>query len=110
MEMIASGAILIAALITPFYMYAFFRFHRILASERPELVDKSGSLSFFYRGLPRSADPNVTVAVIRAAFSPVPGQLSNASAARYARMVRFGLSVALPLYLLAFGLILSGAA
>ncbi len=110
MQIIAIILVALGAFITPFYFYALFRFHRILLAERPELADRRGSLSFFYDGMPRLADPNVGVAVVRAAFSPVARGLQDPNAMRYARRIRLSLIVAVPAYLVAFAIILSRAA
>ena len=109
MDTLITVAVSLAASVTPFYLYAVIRWHRILQLERPSLVDKSGSLSFFYRGLPRVGDPNVGVAVIRAAFSGVAKELEHPGAELYARGVRWGLSIALPLYLFAMVAEFAGA-
>jgi hypothetical protein len=87
--------------VVPIYLYAFTRFYRIVNAERPEWVQRRGSLSFFYNGLPRQGDPNVGVAVIRTAFSSRVNQLQAPRAAFYARLVR----VLLLLGLVLFGLI-----
>jgi hypothetical protein len=77
--------------------------------EHPELADRRGSLSFFYTGMSRLADPNVSMLVIRTAFGPVPQQLSNPLAARYARRIRLSLLIVVPAYLVAFTILLAGA-
>src|SRR5690606_29816656 len=71
MQPIAILLIAAGALVTPFYFHALVRFWRILLEERPDLANRRGSLSFFYTGLPRIGDPNVSMAVIGAAFGPV---------------------------------------
>jgi hypothetical protein len=109
MQILAIVFVAAAALLTPIYFHALHRFHSILRTERPELADKRGSLSFFYSGMPRIADPNVGLAVIRAAFSPVARQLRAPDAMRYARRIRFCLSLGVPLYLAAFAILLVGA-
>jgi hypothetical protein len=88
MQLIASLLVLVGVLITPFYFHALVRFRRILLAERPDLADQRGSLSFFYTGMPRLADPNVSMLVIRTAFGPVPQQLSDPNAVRYAGRIR----------------------
>lgn len=85
-------------LVVPIYLYAFTRFFRIVNAERPEWVQRRGSLSFFYEGLPPQGDPNVTVAVIRTAFSSRVSQLQAPKAAFYARLVRMLLLVGLVLF------------
>ncbi len=110
MELIAIVLIATGALITPFYFHALIRFRRILLLERPDLADKRGTLSFFYTGMPRIADPNVGLAIVRAAFGPVVHQLHAPDALKYARRIKLSLLVAGPAYLLAFIILLVGAA
>ena len=109
MQLIATLLVLVGTLITPFYFHALWRFRGILLAERPELADQRGSLSFFYTGMPRLADPNVSMLVIRTAFGPVPQQLSNPDAARCARRIRLSLLTAVPAYLVAIAILLTGA-
>ena len=85
-------------LIVPCYLYAFAQLYRIVDAERPEWVRRSGSLSFFYDGLPRPADPNVTVAIIRTAFSSRVHELRAPKAAFYARLIRILLLIGLTLF------------
>ena len=109
MQLIATLLVLVGAVVTPFYFHALWRFRSILLTERPELADRRGSLSFFYNGMPRLADPNLSMLVIRTAFGPVPQQLSNPDAVRYARRIRLSLLVAVPAYLVAFTILVAGA-
>ena len=109
MQLIATLMVLVGAAITPFYFHAVWRFRGILLAERPELADRRGSLSFFYTGMPRLADPNVSMLVIRTAFGPVPEELSNPDAVRYARRIRLSLLTAVPAYVVAFAILLAGA-
>src|SRR3546814_9447289 len=69
MEIVASLCFVIAAVLTAIYLHALAKLHGILRNERPELVEHRGSLSFFYTGMPRIADPNVGVATLKVAFS-----------------------------------------
>lgn len=69
MEIVASLCFVIAAVFTVVYLHALAKLHGILREERPELVEHRGSLSFFYRGMPRIADPNVGAATLKVAFS-----------------------------------------
>jgi hypothetical protein len=108
MQILAIVFVAIAALLTPFYFHALYRFYNILRSERPDLADKRGALSFFYSGMPRIADPNVSTVVIRAAFGPVARQLRAPNAMRYARRIRFCLSLGVPLYVAALVILLAG--
>jgi hypothetical protein len=102
MQSIAILLIAVGALITPFYFHALIRFRRILLAERPNLADRRGSLSFFYIGMPRIADPNVGTAVIDAAFGNVARELRDPSAMKYARRIRVSLLVGVPAYPVAF--------
>jgi hypothetical protein len=74
-----------------------YHLHQVIALERPQWVDRKGTLSFFYAGLPRVADPNVGLAVLGVAFSSKARQLSVA-AKPYVRCIR----VLLPMVLLFF--------
>lgn len=107
MQQIAILLIAVGAFITPFYFHALVRFRRILLAERPDLADRRGSLSFFYTGLPRIGDPNVSMAVIGAAFGPVVRELKDPDAARYAWRIRTSLFVAIPAYLVAFAILIA---
>ena len=109
MQILATVLIAIGALITPFYFHALVRFRRILLAERPDIAERRGSLSFFYTGMPRIADPNVGAAVIAAAFGPVAKELKAQDALRYARRIRLCLFVGVPAYLLAFAILFAGA-
>ena len=60
-------------------------------------MDRKGTLSFFYAGMPRVADPNVGLAVLGVAFSSKASSLS-AAAKPYVRCIR----VLLPLLSLFF--------
>ena len=79
------------------YLYSFYRLHRVIASEHPQWVDRKGTLSFLYTGMPRVADPNVGLAVLGVAFSSRAGEL-GARAKPYVRCIR----VLLPLLSLFF--------
>ena len=109
MQLIALVLVAVGALITPFYVHALVRFRRILLAERPEIADRRGSLSFFYTGMPRIADPNVGSAVVGAAFGSVAKGLNDPNAMRYARRIRFSLLVGVPAYLVAFAILFVGA-
>jgi hypothetical protein len=109
MQPIAILLIVVGALITPFYFHALIRFWRILLVERPDLANRRGALSFFYDGLPRIGDPNVSTSVIAAAFGHVARELKDPNAAKYARRIRVSLLVAVPAYLLAGAIFIVGA-
>ena len=70
------------------YLHALFKFHSILQAEKPDWIDRRGSLSFFYDGMPRIADPNVGLAVISTAFSSRIYQLQAPMAVSYAKRIR----------------------
>src|SRR5690349_21357071 len=109
MQIIAIMLVAIGIGIIPFYFHALARFHRILVTERPDLAEQRGSLSSFYEGMPRLADPNVGVAVVSAAFGSVAKELKDPDAARYARRIRVSLLVGMPAFLVAFAILLAGA-
>lgn len=109
MQLIAILLIAVGAVLTPFYFHALIRFRRILLSERPDLADRRGWLSFFYTGMPRIADPNVGAAVVGAAFGSVARELKDPNAVHYARRIRLSLLVAMPAYLVAFVILVVGA-
>ena len=88
MQFALSIAGLLFALAVLGYMHALFKFYAIVRAERPDLVERRGSLSFFYSGMPRLADPNVSLATIGLAFSPKLQQLRSPLAARHAKRIR----------------------
>ncbi len=90
----------------PVYMHAVVKLGGIVQAEHPEWVNRRGSLSFFYTGMPRIADPNVGNAVLGVAFSSRWRTLSSPSASTYVSRIRF----LLPLLLAVFGLVLIVAA
>ena len=92
--------------VVPVYMYAFVRFYGIIRLEQLDWVKRRGSLSFFYDALPRAFDPNVTLEVIRVAYSSRVGQLHSPLAVAYAKRIR----VLLPLGIVLFLVALIGAA
>ena len=91
---IAGLLILVGTLV---YLHAVFRLHGLIASQRPEWIDRKGSLSFFYSGMPRVSDPNVNMAVLGVAFSRRAGELS-AESAKYVRRVRILLPTLLVIF------------
>jgi hypothetical protein len=94
-------AVLAAALLTGIYLHALVKLYGILKKERPDWVERKGSLSFFYSGLPRIGDPNVGAAVVGTAFSSRIRQLHSPRALSYAKRIRICLPVSLALYLFA---------
>jgi hypothetical protein len=96
--MIIAGGLFIFCVVV--YLHAIWKFHQIIHSEKPEWLQRRGSLSFIYDGLPRLADPNVGWAVLRAAFSPRIRELYSPLAAVYAHRIRVLLPVALLLFTL----------
>lgn len=86
-------ASLCLAALVGLYLYSFYKFHQLVLAERPEWVDPKGSLSFFYRGLPRVGDPNVQAAVLRTVLSSRVRELHSPQAAMFARRLRLLLLV-----------------
>lgn len=97
MQLALSTAAILFALVVLGYMHALSKFYALVKAERPDWVDRRGSLSIFYAGMPRLADPNVSLATIGLAFSPRRHELRSPSASRYADRIRV---------LLPFGLVL----
>ena len=90
----------------PVYLHAVVKLGGIVQAEHPEWVNRRGSLSFFYMGMPRIADPNVGNAVLGIAFSSRWRALSSPSASAYVGRIR----ILLPLLLAVFGAVLVAAA
>lgn len=95
-----AGLVLLVGI--PIYMNAITKLWVIVQKERPEWVNRRGSLSFFYTGMPRLADPNVSYAVLGIALSSRWRTLSSPSASTYVRRIRF----LLPSLLAVFGTVL----
>jgi hypothetical protein len=95
-----AGLILLVGI--PVYLHAVVKLSNIVQAEHPEWVNRRGSLSFFYTGMPRVADPNVGSAVLGVAFSSRWRSLSSPSASKYVSRIR----ILLPLLLVVFGLVL----
>lgn len=73
----------------PVYLHAIVKLWGIVQAEHPEWVDRQGSLSFLYTGMPRIADPNVGNAVLGVAFSSRWRELHSRSASVYVGRIRF---------------------
>ena len=86
----------------PVYLHAVIKLSGIVRAEHPEWVSRRGSLSFFYTGMPRVADPNVGNAVLGVAFSSRWRTLNSPSASAYVGRIR----ILLPLLLVVFGVVL----
>jgi hypothetical protein len=93
------GGVSLAALIG-LYLYTFYKFHKLVLAERPEWVDRKGSLSFMYQALPRVGDPNVQAAVLRTVFSSRVRELRSPLAVKYAHRIRLLLFVVPLLFVL----------
>jgi hypothetical protein len=93
---IATFIFFIAVLV---YMHAVFTFYAVVKAEHPEWVHRRGSLSFFYTGMPRIADPNVSLATIGIAFSARRHELRSAQASKYANRIRILLPLNMVLFL-----------
>ena len=97
MNVLEPIAAILLVTVTVAYLHAVVKLHKIIAIERPEWVDRKGSLSFFYTGMPRIADPNVSLAVLGVAFSSRSTQL-GASATPYVHRIRVLLPILLLFY------------
>jgi hypothetical protein len=102
MDLLFPVAALILLVGIPVYLHALVKLNGIVQAEHPEWVNRRGSLSFFYTGMPRIADPNVGSAVLGVAFSSRWRTLSAPSASKYVDRIR----ILLPLLLVVFGLVL----
>lgn len=91
---------------TPVYLHAIIKLGGIVQAEHPEWVNRRGSLSFFYMGMPRIADPNVGNAILGVAFSSRWRTLNSPSASTYVGRIH----ILLPLLLVVFGAVLVAAA
>src|SRR5690606_37416342 len=84
-----------AFLATLIYLYALFKLYGVIASERPEWVNRRGSLSFFYSAFPPAADPHIGLAVVRRSFSSTIRELQSPLALVYAKRIRWALAIPL---------------
>jgi hypothetical protein len=89
---------LVALPLTTVYLWNMHAFCQILAVERPALLARRGSLSFFYDGMPRLADPNVSMAVLGAAPGRTARSLQHADAMCRAWCIRITLGLVLVLF------------
>ena len=87
---------------TPIYLSSVVKLHSIISAEHPDWVDRRGTLSFFYKGMPRVVDPNVNQAVLGIAFSHRWRSLESPIAYKYVRRIR----IFLPSLLVVFGVVL----
>lgn len=83
------------------YFFFYSQFYSALREQRPEWLSYKGEPSFFYVGMPRRFDPNVSLRVIGVALSSRASQLDS-SAYGYARAIR----IVLPISIAVFGFIL----
>ena len=89
----------------PVYLHAVVKLGAIVQAEHPEWVNRRGSSSFFYTGMPRIADPNVGNAVLGVAFSSRWHTLNSPYASAYVGRIR----ILLPSLLAVFGALLVAA-
>lgn len=94
--LVASFLFLAAVLV---YMHAMLNFYALVKVERPDWVDRRGSLGFFYTGMPSLANPNVGLAAIGIAFSTKRHELRFSQARKYADRIRILLPLGLALFL-----------
>jgi len=99
-ELLQAFASLCLAGLIALYLHTFYKFHQLVQAERPEWVDRKGSLSIFYRGFPRISDPNVTLAVIGIVLSSRVRELGSPVARAYAIRIRLLLAVIPSMFLL----------
>jgi hypothetical protein len=109
MQVLLSAATLLFFFATLVYMHAVLKFYALVKAERPEWVDRRGSLSVFYTGMPRLADPNVSFATIHVAFSGKRHELRSSQAGRYANRIRLLLPSAMVLFVGMLAGIVAGA-
>jgi len=104
MQVLLSAATFLFFIAMLVYMHAVFKFYAVIKAERPAWVDRRGSLSVFYTGMPRVADPNVSLATIGIAFSAKRHELRSPQAGKYANRIR----ILLPLGMVLFAGMLAG--
>ena len=90
----------------PVYLHAVVKLGGIVQAEHPEWVAGRGSLSFFYTGMSRIADPSVGNAALCVAFSSRWRTLHSPSASTYVGRIR----LLLPLLLVVFVAVLVAVA
>jgi len=91
------GLVLIVGI--PVYLHACVKFAGIIQAERPEWIERCGSLRFFYTGRFTLADPNVQHAILGIAFSSRWREIGSSVAPIYVGRIRF----LLPFLLIVFG-------
>lgn len=101
-DLLARLCVLSFACIVPVHFHAVWKLHQVIRRERPDWVRGEGSLGVFYEQMPRIANPNVGVDVLRVAFSSRRLELSP-EANLYSRRIR----VLLPLGLALFAFVLA---
>lgn len=80
------------------YMYSVWKFYNIVTAEKPGWIQKRGPISFLYDGMPRIGDPNVSMALIRTAYSKRIHELTTPMAVVYAYWIRALLPISLGLF------------
>jgi hypothetical protein len=106
MQVLLSAATFLFFIAVLVYMHAVFKFYAVVKAERPEWVDRRGSLSRLYTGMPRLTDPNVSLATIGIAFNAKRHELRSPQAGKYANRIR----ILLPLGMVLFVGMLAGIA
>jgi hypothetical protein len=92
------------------YLYSVWKFRGIVNAEKPEwLEEKSSALNSIYGGQRLFGGPNVSMAVIRIAFSPRVRELTSPLAPAYANRIRLCLPSSLVLFAVIIGLGLAQA-
>lgn len=90
-------SVLCAPVLVLAYFYCLSQLYELVEAERPEWLRYKGELSFFYAGMPRRLDPNVSLRVLAIAFSSKSRELASGPAADYAKRIRFILPVSVVL-------------
>lgn len=85
------------------YFWSLWKLYKIVCAERPEWLHYKGEPSIFYQGMPRMADPNVSLRVVGVAFSGKARLLTSPDAFGHAMAIR----ILLPAGLLLFGGVLA---
>lgn len=70
------------------YFWSFRQLYDIIDDEHPEWLSYKGEPSIFFRSMPRMFDPNVSLRVMRVAFTRRANLLASPAAGRHVIAVR----------------------